>query len=161
MLPLFAHCGSMRAFLVVGALFGVAGTAQLTPASELLELAARGDPSLAAHPEQLYARFNCAYVAGMAVGPGALAWLVQVVGARNGSALLALGSATLAAALALALWRELERLSEQLDGDGEGSRGATSAVLAEHLLAAAYPGRGMADEPQPARRRGSPLSCKA
>jgi hypothetical protein len=136
-LPLFARCGSMRAFLLVGSLFGVAGTAQLTPASELLERAAAGDPSLAAHPEQLYARFNCAYVAGMAVGPSALAWLVQAVGARRGSALLAAGAAALAAALALALALELGRLERDGDGDTDRRGAGSAALLAEHLLAAA------------------------
>lgn len=62
------------------------------------------------HPSSfLYALFNCAYVSGMALGPSVLAFLVDHIGFRAGSTVLALSSALVMSAIAIALSRELNR----------------------------------------------------
>lgn len=75
LLPVFAMPLPHWAVYGVAVLFGTCATAQLTPASTLLEQVAAevvGD-----HPTLTYAVFNCAYVSGMAVGPGVLAFLTD------------------------------------------------------------------------------------
>lgn len=75
MLPVFALRLPQWALIPVAMLFGTSATAQLTPASTLLEQVAHkvvGD-----HPTLTYAVFNCAYVSGMAIGPGVLAALTD------------------------------------------------------------------------------------
>lgn len=77
LLPLFALPLPHWALFVVAALFGTSATVQLTPASTLLEQVAAdvvGD-----HPTLTYAVFNCAYVSGMAIGPGVLAMLTDAL----------------------------------------------------------------------------------
>jgi hypothetical protein len=108
LLPLFALSSKLWQFCAVGALYGVAGTAQLAPTSALLELAVRTDGWLAEQPSLVYALFNCAYVTGMAIGPSALALLVDGCGFVRAALILATASATVATAVALALRRELE-----------------------------------------------------
>jgi len=77
LLPLWALPLPQWGLFVVAVLFGTCATAQLTPASTLLEQVAAevvGD-----HPTLTYAVFNCAYVSGMALGPGTLAMLTDLL----------------------------------------------------------------------------------
>ena len=102
LLPAFALAARTRTYVAVGVLFGAAGTAQLTPTSMLLDHAgavgaAGEDPSV------MYALFNCAYVLGMAVGPGTLAALTQTLGFPVASAVVAGATAVLSLGLAALL----------------------------------------------------------
>lgn len=75
LLPLFAMPLPSWGVYPIAMLFGVSATAQLTPASSLLEQVAAG--VVVDHPTLTYAVFNAAYVSGMAIGPGVLAFLTD------------------------------------------------------------------------------------
>jgi MFS family permease len=78
LLPLFAMPQlPYWALFPVAMLFGASATAQLTPASALLEQVA--EQVVGEHPTLTYAIFNCAYVSGMAIGPGVLALLTDLL----------------------------------------------------------------------------------
>lgn len=94
-----AHVASTWLLFPLGMVFGASGTAQLTPVSTLLDSIV--PEALHEHPTFGYALFNCAYVSGMAIGPGALSALTESHGFETAS--LILGSATTAVALSAAL----------------------------------------------------------
>lgn len=100
-LPMFPRCGTLAHLCAVSALFGLAGTAQLTPASALLEQAVAG--AVERSPVLLYALFNCAYVLGMCVGPGLLAELTDTLGFSTATVWLAGVAGTLAVLNAVGL----------------------------------------------------------
>lgn len=102
-LPAFSLEVPWYALVPIAALFGASATAQLTPASALLEKAAAD--AMGEHPTLAYALFNCAYVGGMAVGPGALASLTDAFGFRK--ATLCLSASALAVASVAAAFVQL------------------------------------------------------
>jgi len=95
----FAHATARWQLFAVAVVFGASGTAQLTPASTLLEEVV--PVALHDHPTFGYALFNCAYVTGMAVGPGTLSALTESLG--FGRASVVLGVVTTACAVVAAV----------------------------------------------------------
>lgn len=98
LLPIFAMRLPQWAVFIVAVLFGTSATAQLTPASTLLEQVATkvvGD-----HPTLTYAVFNCAYVGGMAVGPGVLAFLTDRLTFQAATLCVSAGSLVISSAAA-------------------------------------------------------------
>ncbi|KAJ1626683.1 major facilitator superfamily domain-containing protein [Pavlovales sp. CCMP2436] len=98
-LPLFAlPLPHWSLFAPVAMLFGVSATAQLIPASTLLEQVA--SVAVFRHTTLTYAVFNSAYVSGVAVGPSLLVSLTQQLGFEVGALCLSLGALTLSGAAA-------------------------------------------------------------
>lgn len=132
LLPVVASVRSHWALYAAAALYGASGTAQLTPASTLLEQVA--DVALGSHPTLTYALFNCAYVSGMAIGPGALATLTDVFSdgdaaqPTKGFALASVVLALLTSALALSAAVGLSLSSSAVAGGPlQGARRDSSA----------------------------------
>jgi len=128
LLPAFALATQPWQYYTVAVFYGAAGSAQLTPASALLERAVSQTKS-APRPILLYACFNCSYVSGMALGPSIFAFLVDEIGFRKASLALSGSSALTAIVVALALSRELDLRP------GQGLRGEREDALEESLLA--------------------------
>jgi MFS family permease len=125
-LPAFSLDVPWYALVPIAALFGASATAQLTPASALLEKAAAD--AVGEHPTLSYALFNCAYVGGMAVGPGALASLTDALGFRKASLCLSASALAIAGVAAAFVQANLSAVEarRQLAPSGERAAGASN-----------------------------------
>lgn len=147
LLPLFAMCAALWQYCAVAVCFGVAGAAQLTPTSMLLEHAVAEGP-LRTAPGLLYALFNCSFVLGMAVGPGACAGLTDLLGYPRAAAVIAGTVASLVAAVALLLAREFGLLQLRRHEPERGLQ-HSKPLLSDGSSCCASTGRG-----EPARSCG-------